>query len=367
MPSDCPRRTAVRRRGGAAASMAARPRIALLSNPQVDRQSRAAAAHPRILRRAPRHLPLRGRARQPDRRGDADRSPGSGPKVLAINGGDGTVQAALTELHNGGHFGDEPPPVAVLPSGKTNLIALDLGAHGDPIEALERLIALAQGDLAPLHRRARADRASPRRRWRGPAGDRHVPRRRRPCRHDALLPRQDLSARACPTASPTCITAFALLAKLLLRVKASFLPPDPQAARAFRCASRRAAHRPLLAARGDDAREAAAVERARRHGAQGVAQAARGRGAAGLAHPRLRGEPRRQARPVASVRGVHFEEADEITIEGDSSNVILDGETFRAETGQPIHLRPRSRCRSSSCGLSRPSDDRACASSSPRN
>ena len=28
------------------------------------------------------------------------------PKVLAINGGDGTVQAALTELYNGGHFGD---------------------------------------------------------------------------------------------------------------------------------------------------------------------------------------------------------------------------------------------------------------------
>ena len=41
-----------------------------------------------------------------------------------------------------------------------------------------------------------------------------------------------------------------------------------------------------------------------------------------------------------SVRGVHFEEADEITIEGDSSNVILDGETFRAERGRPINLQP---------------------------
>ena len=40
------------------------------------------------------------------------------------------------------------------------------------------------------------------------------------------------------------------------------------------------------------------------------------------------------------MRGVHFEEADEITIEGDSSNVILDGETFRAELGRPINLRP---------------------------
>ena len=40
----------------------------------------------------------------------------------------------------------------------------------------------------------------------------------------------------------------------------------------------------------------------------------------------------------SNVRGVHFEEADEITIEGDSSNVILDGETFRAESGRPINL-----------------------------
>jgi hypothetical protein len=41
----------------------------------------------------------------------------------------------------------------------------------------------------------------------------------------------------------------------------------------------------------------------------------------------------------SNVEGVHFREADEITIEGDSSDVILDGETFRAEPGHPIHLR----------------------------
>jgi hypothetical protein len=42
----------------------------------------------------------------------------------------------------------------------------------------------------------------------------------------------------------------------------------------------------------------------------------------------------------SQVRGVHFEEADGITIESDSSNIILDGETFHAERGRPIHLRP---------------------------
>lgn len=69
------------------------------------------------------------------------------PKVLVINGGDGTVQAALTELYNGGQFGREPPPVAVLPNGKTNLIALDLGSVGDPLVALERIVELAKADL----------------------------------------------------------------------------------------------------------------------------------------------------------------------------------------------------------------------------
>ena len=69
------------------------------------------------------------------------------PKVLVINGGDGTVQAALTELYHGGHFEGTPPPVAVLPNGKTNLIALDLGATGDPLDALAEIWELAKGDL----------------------------------------------------------------------------------------------------------------------------------------------------------------------------------------------------------------------------
>jgi hypothetical protein len=115
------------------------------------------------------------------------------PKMLVINGGDGTVQAALTEIHNGGHFGDRPPPMAVIPSGKTNLIALDLGVHGDPIAALERLVELAQGDLTE-HLVAR-ELIALCKEWLGAAGDRDVPWRRRACRHDALLPEQDLPAR----------------------------------------------------------------------------------------------------------------------------------------------------------------------------
>jgi diacylglycerol kinase family enzyme len=70
------------------------------------------------------------------------------PRVLIINGGDGTVQAALTELHLGDHFKGSPPPVAVLPNGKTNLIALDLGSVGNPLAALKKIVAIAQTDMA---------------------------------------------------------------------------------------------------------------------------------------------------------------------------------------------------------------------------
>ena len=39
------------------------------------------------------------------------------------------------------------------------------------------------------------------------------------------------------------------------------------------------------------------------------------------------------------VDGVHIEQGDEIRIDGDHSNVILDGEIFRASRDKPIILR----------------------------
>src|SRR5207302_8733943 len=122
-----------------------RTRIALLSNPkstgnvaQLPLIRQFCAEHPDIFHYEVEHASQIGEAMKSIAR--------VRPKVLAINGGDGTVQAVLTEIYNGGYFEGEPPPVAVLPSGKTNLIALDLGARGDPIEALERLIELARTD-----------------------------------------------------------------------------------------------------------------------------------------------------------------------------------------------------------------------------
>src|SRR4030095_10297497 len=126
----------------------ARPRIALISNPkstgnlaQLPKIRAFCAEHPDIF-----HYEVDAA----DQIGEAMRTIARiEPAVLAINGGDGTVQTVLTELHNGGHFGEAAPPVAVLPSGKTNLIALDLGAQGDPVDALDKLIAIARADLSP--------------------------------------------------------------------------------------------------------------------------------------------------------------------------------------------------------------------------
>ena len=67
--------------------------------------------------------------------------------VVAINGGDGTVQATLTELFNARPF-ERMPVLAVLPGGMTNMIAHDIGCRRGP-KAVDRLVeALAAGDLA---------------------------------------------------------------------------------------------------------------------------------------------------------------------------------------------------------------------------
>lgn len=121
-------------------------RVALLSNPKstgnrqtLPRVRSFCANNPDIFHYEVEHVDQIGRALQTIARVD--------PAVIVINGGDGTVQAALTELYQGEHFCGRVPPIAVLPNGKTNLIALDLGIHGDPIKALERIVEIAKSGL----------------------------------------------------------------------------------------------------------------------------------------------------------------------------------------------------------------------------
>ncbi|HEX6740211.1 MAG TPA: diacylglycerol kinase family protein [Sphingomicrobium sp.] len=321
-------------KAGARPPFAQRPRIALLSNPkstgnlaQLPRIRSYCADHPDIFHYEVEHAHQVGEALRTIAR--------IRPKVLVINGGDGTVQAALTEIYNGGHFAGEPPPVAVLPSGKTNLIALDLGASGDPIAALERLIAIAQDDIAPhvVERELIALRSG--------AGDRPVIGMflgGAGLADTMLYCRDKIYPLGLPNGLAHVITAVALLAKLFLRVKASFLPPDPMPldVRLREEGNMISGRFSLLAV--------TTLEKLLLSGDLG------GRREGVLKLLAIEERPMSLIRGFAAslagklgrskVRGVHFEEADEITIEGDSSNVILDGETFRAERGQPINLKP---------------------------
>ena len=84
----------------------ARARIALLSNPkstgnvaQLPRVRAYCAEHPDIFHYEVERVEQIGEALKTIARVK--------PAMLVINGGDGTVQAALTDLHNGGHF--RPP------------------------------------------------------------------------------------------------------------------------------------------------------------------------------------------------------------------------------------------------------------------
>jgi hypothetical protein len=327
-PAECPT---------ACAGHRARPRIALLSNPkstgnlaQLPRIRAYCADHPDVFHYEVEHAYQIGEAMKVIAR--------VRPKVLAINGGDGTVQAALTELYNGGHFGDETPPVAVLPSGKTNLIALDLGARGDPIEALERLIELAQSDLAPY---TVARELIALRHGDGEGGDRPVIGMflgGAGLADTMLYCRDKIYPLGLSNGFAHVLTAIAFLMKVFLGMKADFLPPDakPLQLSVHEQSNMVTGRFSLLVVTTLEKLLIANPFEGNRPGSLKLLAIEQGPSSmigAIVAH--LGGKLGR-----TQVRGVHFEEANEITIAGDSSNVILDGETFRAELGRPIRLKP---------------------------
>jgi hypothetical protein len=73
--------------------------------------------------------------------------------IIAIDGGDGTVREVLTALP--GAYGEDLPALSIIASGKTNLIAADVGTPGHGPKAVARLVdAARQGRLGSrIHRR----------------------------------------------------------------------------------------------------------------------------------------------------------------------------------------------------------------------
>ncbi len=258
------------------------------------------------------------------------------PKVLVINGGDGTVQAALTELHQGGHFGDTPPPVAVLPNGKTNLIALDLGAAGCPLKALERIVEMAKHDLAD-HVVARELIALSDGRegskvvlgmFLGGAG----------LSEFILYCRHKIYPLGLPNGASHVLTIFAALASVLFGLSAKFLPERPQ---------------PI---------SISLVREGQLQGKFAVLIVTTLEKLFIIGKPDQRSNNSGQMKFMAidqkasvimkflltvifgrlgksEQKGIHLEQGDTIRIEGDNSNVLMDGELFSAQVGQPIVLK----------------------------
>jgi hypothetical protein len=311
-------------------------RVALLSNPKstgnrslLPRVRSFCAEHRDIFHYEVEHVDQIGRALRTIAKVK--------PKVLVINGGDGTVQAALTELYHGGHFGAKPPPVAVLPNGKTNLIALDLGAEGDPIEALERVLELARTDMVP-HIVSRelislTDGSATARpvlgMFLGGAG----------LADSMLFCRHKIYPLGLPNSFSHLLTAVAALFSIVFGLRAAFLPPDPAPVKVsvlkhgdlqgrFAVLMVTTLERLLLKGQlpGGEVRAGAlqlmVIERKPWALLRALAAAIGGR----LGRSRL--------------DGVHLERGDEIRIEGERSSVILDGELFETSHGRPIVLKP---------------------------
>ncbi|MFN4089678.1 MAG: diacylglycerol kinase family protein [Alphaproteobacteria bacterium] len=115
-------------------------RIGLLSNGRSRRNRRSLADIGRIADASPNlaHIVLDGVSGLEDALAEfARREVG----VLAVNGGDGTVQAVLTVLLGPRSPFPQPPALAVVPGGTTNMTAADVGLRGGRARGLARLLA----------------------------------------------------------------------------------------------------------------------------------------------------------------------------------------------------------------------------------
>jgi choline kinase len=138
-----------RRSAAPSALVASRtPRIGVLSNLRAGRSHRQVARLLTLLRDHPdvAHVETACADMVPEAiaaLADAE------VEILAVHGGDGTLQRVLTELLVERPFGERLPTLVPLRGGRTNMTALDLGTRRDPVAGLARILAAAaRGDLA---------------------------------------------------------------------------------------------------------------------------------------------------------------------------------------------------------------------------
>ena len=257
------------------------------------------------------------------------------PTVIVINGGDGTVQTALTELYQGNHFEGKVPPVAVLPNGKTNLIALDLGIRGDPIKALEQIVEIAKNGVES-HVVARelialSDGQTSSRpvlgMFLGGAG----------LADSILYCRNRIYPLGLSNGISHLLTAIAVLASVIFGIRGKYMPPaarpvsislirDGELAGRFSVLIVTTLEKLLLGARpsggGAGGRlKLMAVDNSASAMLRMLFMSLIGRFGS------------------REMQGIHLDRGDMIRIEGENSSVILDGEIFQADEGHPIVLK----------------------------
>ena len=328
---------------GAGGKLMTRPRIALRQNPkstgnlaQLPRIRAFCAEHPDIFHYEVERADQIGEAMATIARIQ--------PAVLVINGGDGTVQAALTELYNGGHFGDDRAAgggAAERQDQSHRARSWRAGRSGRGAGAAARD---RPGRPRAAHRRARADlrfrAARPGSQpvigmFLGGAGLADI----------MLYCRERIYPLGLPNGVSHVITAVAVVLRQVFGLRASFLPPEPallsvslrregaitgRFALLFVTTLEKLLLSGEVGSNGNGPLKFVAVEQKPMSMLRAFVASLVGR----LGRTKL--------------AGVHVEEADEISIEGEASQVILDGETFRAGIGKPILLRPApAACRSS--------------------
>ena len=257
------------------------------------------------------------------------------PKVLVINGGDGTVQSALTELYHGGHFEGTPPPVAVLPNGKTNLIALDLGAEGDPLEALSRIVEVAKGDMTKhivvRELIALSDGSEGARpvlgMFLGGAG----------LAETILYCRHKIYPLGLPNGLSHFLTVFAVMFSAIVSVKSRFLPErsKPVSITFIRNGELHGTFSVLIVTTLEKLLLGGQAGNNKQRGLMkflAVDQKP-------LAMLKMIAASLRGKLGQTTMSGVHFQQGDVIRIDSEQSNVVLDGEVFQAHRGSPIVLR----------------------------
>ena len=123
-----------------------RPRLGIISNPL----SRAGRTDRARFGTAAAGLPHAEPASRAELRDALHGFAARGVDLLAVQGGDGTLREVLTALPGAGF--ENPPAIAVLSAGKTNLAARVLGSAGMGEAALRRLLDAAE--RGTLKRRA---------------------------------------------------------------------------------------------------------------------------------------------------------------------------------------------------------------------